>query len=129
MRQKLRRVSLNQKNAEFFQAIYYFSFIFLDNTSYKFWNRLPSPHYQCCLQVFGTVCCCKFWLCFSSNILQHWTGRRSLVYFCKVDHSRISMIFSGIKLVSRSFVRDYSKWTRTLWTSEGIWNQHTFKKM
>ena len=63
------------------------------NTSHKFWDQPPSPHYQCCLQVFGTVFCCKLWRCFSSNILQHWVGWRGLVYFCKVDHSRISIIF------------------------------------
>ena len=25
------------------------------NTSHKFWDQSPSPHYQCCLQVSGTV--------------------------------------------------------------------------
>ena len=81
---------------EVFFFLFFFIFFFVDNiynTSHKFWDQPPSPHYQCCLQVFGTVCCCKLWRCFSSNILQHWVGGRGLVYFCKVDHSRISKKF------------------------------------
>ena len=35
----------------------FFSFIFLDNTSYKFLDQSPSSHYQCCFQVSDTV----FW--------------------------------------------------------------------
>ena len=31
---------------------------------------------------------------YSANILQHWVGGRGLIYFCKVDHSRIFINFS-----------------------------------
>ena len=33
------------KNVRFFQTPFYFSFNFLDNTSYTFWDQSPSPHY------------------------------------------------------------------------------------
>ena len=71
-----------------------FSFIFLDNTLHKFWDESPSPHDQCCLQVFGTVSWHKLRCCYSANMPQHWVGERRLIYFCKVDHSRISINFS-----------------------------------
>ena len=32
--------------------------------------------------------------CYSSNMLQHWVGGKVLIYFCKVDHSRIFINFS-----------------------------------
>ena len=31
---------------------------------------------------------------YSASILQHWVGGRGLIYFCKVDHSRIFINFS-----------------------------------
>ena len=64
------------------------------NTSHKFWDQSPSPYYQCCLQVSETVSWHKLRCCYSANILQHWVGGRGLIYFCKVDHSRISRNFS-----------------------------------
>ena len=64
------------------------------NTSHKFWDQTPCLHYQCCLQVSKTVSWHKLWCCYPANILQHWVGRRGLIYFCKVNHSRISGIFS-----------------------------------
>ena len=64
------------------------------NTSHKFWDKSPSPHYQCCLQVSETVSWHKLQSCYSSNMLQHWVGGRDLIYFCKGDHSRIFMNFS-----------------------------------
>ena len=64
------------------------------NTSHKFWDQSPSPHYQCCLQVSETVSWYKLRCFYSSNMLQHWVGGRGLVYFCKVSHSRISRNFS-----------------------------------
>ena len=82
------------KSARFFQRPFYFSFSFLNNTSHKFWDQSPSLHYQCCLQVSETVSWHKFRYCYSANILQHWIGGRGLIYFCKVDHSRISRNFS-----------------------------------
>ena len=63
------------------------------NTSHKFWDQSPSPHYQCRLQVSEAVSWHKLWCCYSANILQHWVGGRSLICFCKVDHSRIFRIF------------------------------------
>ena len=41
-----------KKNARFFQTLFYFSFMYLDNSSHKFWEQSPSSHYQCCLQVY-----------------------------------------------------------------------------
>ena len=64
------------------------------NTSHKFWAQSPFPHYQSCLQVSETVSWDKLWYSYSANILQHWVGGRGLIYFCKVDHSRISRNFS-----------------------------------
>ena len=64
------------------------------NTSHKFWDQSPFPHYQCCLQISETVSWHKLWCCYSANILQHWVGGRDLIYFCKVGHFRISRIFS-----------------------------------
>ena len=65
------------------------------NTSHKFWNQPPPPIIKRCLQVLETVSCHKLRRCFSSNILQHWVGGEVwfLVYFCKVDHSRIFINF------------------------------------
>ena len=76
------------------QTPFYFPFNFLDNTSHKFWDQSPSPHYQCFLQVSETVSWHKLRCCYSTNILQHWVGGRGLIYFCKVDYSRISRNFS-----------------------------------
>ena len=84
-----------KKSARFFQTPFYFSWIFLDNTSHKFWDQSPSPHYQCCLQISETVSWHKLRCCYPANILQHWVGGRSLIYFCKVEHSRISRNFSS----------------------------------
>ena len=56
-------------------------------------TNLP-PHYQCYLQVSETVSCYRLRCCYSANILQHWV-RGDLIYFCKVDHSKISKIFSS----------------------------------
>ena len=64
------------------------------NTSHKFWDQSPSPHYQCCFQVFETVPWHKFPCCYSSNILQHWVGGRDQIYSCKLDQSRIFINFS-----------------------------------
>ena len=91
--QSSRIVSLNWKNGRFFQSPFYFSFTFLDNTSHKFWDQSPFPHYQCCLQVSETGSWHKLRCCYSSNMLQHWVGRRWQIYFCKVGHSRISIDF------------------------------------
>ena len=91
----------NIKNSEFklkkcqvFPNPLLFFFYFIDNTSHKFWDQSPSPHYQCCLQVSETVSWHKFRCRYSANILQHWVGGRGLIYFCKVDHSRIFLNFS-----------------------------------
>ena len=65
------------------------------NTSYKFWDQSPSPQYQCCLQVSGTVSWHKLRCCYSANMLQHWLGERRPIYFCQVDHSRMSRNFSS----------------------------------
>ena len=64
------------------------------NTSHKFWDQSPFPHYQSCLQVSETVPWHKVQCCYSVNILQHLVGGWWLIYFCKVDHSRISRNFS-----------------------------------
>ena len=39
------------------------------NTSYKFWDEPPSPHYQCCLKVSETVSWSKLRCCYSSDML------------------------------------------------------------
>ena len=64
------------------------------NTSHKFWDISPSPHYQCCLQISETVSWHKLRRCYFSSMLQHWAGERDLIYFWKVDHSRIFLNFS-----------------------------------
>ena len=87
----------------------------ISNTSHIFWDQSPYHHYQCCLQVSETVfwhklgfcqynVVCKYLRQFLgtslgvANILQHWVEERGLIYFCKVDHSRIS------RNVSRNWV-------------------------
>ena len=92
--QKSRIISLTWKNARFFQTPFYFSFIFLDNATHKFWDQSPTPHYQCCLRVSETVSWHKLQSCYCSSMLQHWIRERGLIYFCKVDHSRIFTNFS-----------------------------------
>ena len=64
------------------------------NTSHKFWDQFPCLHDQCCLQVSETVSCHKLRCCYSANMLQHWVRGRGLIFFCKVDHFRISINFS-----------------------------------
>ena len=71
--------------------MYYNHVFIIFNTSHKFWDQSPSPHYQRCLQVSETVCWHKLRCCYSTNMLQHWAGGRDLIYFCEVDHSRISI--------------------------------------
>ena len=63
------------------------------NTSQKLWEQSPFPNYQCPLQVSETVCWHKLRCCYSTKMLQHWVGERGLIYFGKVDHSRISRKF------------------------------------
>ena len=62
---------------------------FFDNTSQKFWHQSPSPHDRYSLQVSDRVSQHKLWCRYSANMLRHWVGVRGLIYFCKVDHSRI----------------------------------------
>ena len=64
------------------------------NTPHKFWDQSPSSHFQYCLQVSETVTWHRLWCCYSANILQDWVEWRGLIYFCKVNHYRISRIFS-----------------------------------
>ena len=54
----------------------------------------PFAHYQRCLQVSQTGSLQKLRYFYSSNILQHWVGGKGLIYFCKVNHFRISRNFS-----------------------------------
>ena len=75
--------------------VYVFAYVIVNhNTSHKFWDQSPSPYYQTSLQVFETVSWHKIWCCYSSNMRQHWEGWRDLIYFCKVDHSRILRDYS-----------------------------------
>ena len=53
----------------------------------------PLPHYQFCLQVCETASWPKLQCCYSSNMPQHWLWGMDPIYFCKVDHSRISIKF------------------------------------
>ena len=88
-----------KKMPGFFQTFLYFLFIFLDNTSHKFWDQSPSPHYQFCLQVCDTVSWHKLQSCYSPNMLQHWVAGSDLIYFCKEIYSEIFMNFSRNWLV------------------------------
>ena len=54
----------------------------------------------------------KLRCCYSSNMLKRWVGGRGMIYFCKVDHFRISENFPGIDLVSIIYVR-YCSFDRT----------------
>ena len=69
------------------------SFIFL-NTSHKFWDQPPTPNYHCCLQVSEIVSWWKLRCSLSFNILQYLVGGRGLIYFYKVENSRIFINFS-----------------------------------
>ena len=92
--QTSRTVSLTQKKFQTFPNPLLFFIHFLDNTSHKFWDQSPSPHDQCYLHVSETVSSHNLQCCYSANMLQYWIGGRSLIYFCKVDHSRISINYS-----------------------------------
>ena len=70
-----------------------------NSKSHKFWNQSPSPYYQYCLYVllffmFLSSICDSFLAQASVSLLcQHpppLSRRDGLIYFCKVDHSRIS---------------------------------------
>ena len=50
-------------------------------------------HYHCCLKLSEIVSWHKLRY-YSVNMLQHWVGERGLIYFYKMDHSRISKDFS-----------------------------------
>ena len=66
----------------------------------------PLPHDKCCLQVSEAVSWHKLRCCYSANILQHWVRGKSLVYFCKVDHSRIFQKFCQELTFSQKFMWD-----------------------
>ena len=75
----------------------------------------PSPpHYQRCLQVSETVPWHKLRGCYSVNILQRWVRWRGLIYFWKMDHSRISRSFSRNWLGLNNFVRYGRNYDRLL---------------
>ena len=61
-------------------------------------DQSPSPYHQCCLQVSDKVSWHKLRCWHSANMLQHWVGRRVLIYFCKANHCRISINFSRNRL-------------------------------
>ena len=63
------------------------------NTSHKFWDQSLSSCYQCCLQISEAVSWPKLQCCYSYNMLTMTMGR-DLNYFCKVNHPRISRMFS-----------------------------------
>ena len=69
-------------------------YLMICNTLHKFWDQSSSRHYQCCLQASERGSWHKLQCCYPSNMLQHWTGGRCLISFCKVDHSPISINFS-----------------------------------
>ena len=54
----------------------------------------PPPPLLMLFAISGTVSWHKLRSCYSSNMLQHWVGGKDLIYFYKVDHSRISINFS-----------------------------------
>ena len=111
-----------KRNVTFFQTPFYFSFIFLENTSNKFWDQYPSRHYQCCLQVSETVFWHKLQCCYSANILQHWIGGRGLIYFCKVGHSRTFTKFARNWLYLNNLCDILPQNLRKL----GKWNSYLF---
>ena len=61
----------------------------ISNNSHKFWRQCPSPQYQCCFQVSESV----YGTSFGVATLQYFVEGRGLIYFCKVEHSRISKTF------------------------------------
>ena len=61
---------------------------------HKFWDQSPCHHYQYCLQVSVAVWWHKFRCCYFSLMLQYWVWGRCLIFFYKVDNSRISINFS-----------------------------------
>ena len=82
-----------------------FFFYFIDNTSHKFWDQSPSPHYQCCLQVSETVSWHKLRCCYSANILQHWVGGGAWFISAWWSIPEFPEIFPGIELVWIIYVR------------------------
>ena len=96
------------------------------NISHKVWDQSSSPHCQCCLQVSETVSWHKLRSCYSPNMLQHWVGGRGLIYFCKLDHSRIFINFPGIDLVSIIYVR-YCRKLKTDLLQIKVFSKYHFK--
>ena len=88
-----RSIVCKEKRTDWILKIFTFNDKNPDNTSHKFWNQSPYPHYQCFFQLSETVFWHKLRSYFSSNMLQHWVEGRGLIYICKVDHSRISISF------------------------------------
>ena len=77
-------------------------------------TRAP-VNYQRCLQVSETISWSKRRCCYSFNKLQHWVGRRGLIYLCNVDYSRISLYFLRIVVVLIVCMRYYHRiWERYL---------------
>ena len=52
----------------------------------------------------------KRWCYCIFNLLQHWVEERGLIYFCKVDHSRITRNFPGTDFVSIMYVKYWGFW-------------------
>ena len=93
----------------FSKTPHYFSFIFLDNISHKFWDQPPfTPLSMLLASIWDSFLLQALALLLFQHPATMSRGR-GLVYFCKVDHSRISIFYSEIDLVSVIYVR-YCRW-------------------
>ena len=82
---------------------FYFSFIFLDNTSHKFWDQSPSHPFSIFFLLDSflsqtlVLLLCQYTATLSS--------RSGMIFFVKVNHSRISRNISRNWLVSIIYER------------------------
>ena len=92
--QTFRIVGLSYKYARFFQPSFYFSFPFLDYTLHKFWDQSSLPLLSMLLASIWKSSLAQASMLLLCQYAATSRRGRALIYFCKVDHSRISINFS-----------------------------------
>ena len=95
-RVSIKKSEFKQTNAGFFQPPFYFPFVFLDNSSHKFWEQFSSPHYQCCLQISEIISWLLLLFQYATTlsrgnevwflILQNWSFQSFHKFFQELDN-------------------------------------------
>ena len=92
-----------------FQTPFHVLFIFLDNTLHKFWDQPLHPIINVVCKYLGQFLVANFGVASLPTYCNIDSGGTGLVYFCKVDHSRVYNFFSGTDLVLIIYLR-YCSW-------------------